>query len=252
MRLWFLSLALLAALTAACGARVTIRLPARVRVGQPSVVARSPTPAVAVVLPVSATPSRAVGAVASPTRQTATVSVPTTTRHSASTVTARPSHTVAPTAAATPTRQSAAGAEEAVAGPTPADEEVAATTPTAPTTSVPTPPPRLPAVAGAYAVRFQQLRFGVRGEFVQIVNRGPDQDLSGWRLVSAGAGQAFTFPDGYILGQDETVTVHSGPGDVPAASGHLQWTTEPKWQNDDEEALLYDAQGTLVDRWPRD
>jgi len=134
---------------------------------------------------------------------------------------------------------------------TSADAAIATDADAPPATPVHTPPPRRPAAASAYAVRLQQLRFSVRAEFVQIINRGPDQDLSGWRLVSAGADAAFAFPDGYILRQGETVTVHSGADDVPTAPGHLQWTPEGMWRHASEEALLYDAQGTLVDRWPR-
>jgi len=95
------------------------------------------------------------------------------------------------------------------------------------------------------------LRFSVHGEFVQIVNRGPDQDLSGWQLASAGANQAFTFPNGYVLRQGKTITVHSGSEDAPGEPGHLLWTTERMWEETLTEALLYDAKGELVDRWPR-
>lgn len=124
-------------------------------------------------------------------------------------------------------------------------------TPSPSPTAVATPPPRLPSSAGVYAVRFLQLRFSVQGEFVQIANRGTDQDLSGWRLASAGADQTYTFPDGYVLREGDSVTVHSGSDDIPSEPGHLLWTTDRMWENVLEEALLYDAEDRLVDRWPR-
>jgi len=118
-------------------------------------------------------------------------------------------------------------------------------------TPVPTPPPRRPAAAGDYAVRLLQLRCSAQGEFVQLVNRGPDQNLSGWRLTGADADRAFVFPDGYVLRRGETVTVHSGSDDAPSGPGHLLWTGERMWQHLPQEVLLRDAEGKLVDRWPR-
>ncbi len=249
MRPRALSLALLALLVAACGAPVTVRVPLRIRLGGPTA-PNAPTPTIVVVLPFTATPPATTAAVAAHAETPTAPPALTATQQPPLAATARPSRTAAPTATVAPatptTAKGTATADSASAA------EAATATPRTPSaTPVNTPPPRRPAAASAYAVRLQQLRFSVRGEFVQIINRGPDQDLSGWRLFSAGADAAFAFPDGYILRQGETVTVHSGADDVPTAPGHLQWTPEGMWRNASEEALLYDAQGALVDRWPR-
>jgi hypothetical protein len=250
-----LLLPLLALLVAACGAHITIRSPIRVRFGRPTATS---TPAMVMVLPPTATPEP------TPVPPTPTPSPSSPTLPPSPTATAAPTDIATPTTAETgaPATPNAAtvtpGDISDAPTPSPGDGQPTvtpspSTTPLATplTTPVATPPPRLPSSAGAYDVRFHQLRFSVHGEFVQIVNRGPDQDLSGWRLANSGADQAFAFPDGYILCQGETVKVHSGSEDTPSEPGHLLWTTERMWQNVLEEALLYDAEGGLVDRWPR-
>ena len=207
MRARALLLALLVLLASACGAHITIRSPLRVRLGRPTA---APTPTLLVVLPFTSTPE--VAAVAHTAAAPAAVA-PLASPSSIPTLRPSPSATVKRTEAATPT------ATETQAPPTPVEPtttpsvvpDAATPSPGAeePTAApIATPPPRLPSAASAYAIRFHQLRFSVQGELVQIINRGPDQDLSGWRLVSAGADRAFAFPDGYILRQGETVTVH--------------------------------------------
>lgn len=239
MRARVLSVVLLVFLASACGARITIRSPIRIRFGRPTA---APMPTLLVVLPFTPTPTPTATTSAATTSATTT---PSATPSASATLRPSPSATAERTETATPT------ATEASVPPTPVEPTATPGTEEPTPTSVATPPPRLPVAAGDYAVRFLQLRFSARGEFVQMANRGPDQDLSGWLLTSAGAGRAFSFPDGYVLRQGETVTVHSGVDDIPSEPGHLLWTGERVWNNPAEEALLHDAGGALVDRWPR-
>jgi hypothetical protein len=46
-------------------------------------------------------------------------------------------------------------------------------------------------------------------EYVEIRNNGPDsQSMNGWQIVSVRGSQIFDFPNGIILGVNQTVRVH--------------------------------------------
>ena len=82
-------------------------------------------------------------------------------------------------------------------------------------------------------------------ETVVVTGEG---DLTGWRLESSynsGPGvERFDFPNGFHL--DGSVAIHSAAavGDVPP--GDLWWTHLPMWDGVDDDALLFNCEGTLV------
>ena len=90
------------------------------------------------------------------------------------------------------------------------------------------------------------------GEYVQIENRGPgNQDMTGWSLRDQG-NHTYFFPEGFILaGGGVNVRVWTKEGKDTQA--HLFWgRSSPVWGNDGDAALLYDANGILIDfvSWP--
>jgi micrococcal nuclease len=89
-----------------------------------------------------------------------------------------------------------------------------------------------------------------RPESVVLTN-GSDGvvDLTGWWLLSVRGSQRYTLPAGTVLAPGASITIYSGPGADTA--GGLFWTTEHVWNNSEPDpAELYDAGGSLVDRWP--
>ncbi len=96
--------------------------------------------------------------------------------------------------------------------------------------------------AKAYDVRIVYIQYKGKDEYIVIKNFGKSPvNLTGWRIYSRG-GQWYTFPE-ITLDSGESVSVHSGPG----ASGSLIWTKEYVWNNNGDEAVLYDAEGNVVD-----
>lgn len=76
---------------------------------------------------------------------------------------------------------------------------------------------------------------------------GVDADISGWRVVSLLGNQEFIIPPGTILKAGATLYIVSGP-DAVASEGTLFWTKKYIWNNDEfDPALLYKANGELVD-----
>jgi competence protein ComEC len=61
--------------------------------------------------------------------------------------------------------------------------------------------------------------------------------------------QWYSFPWGYTLAAGAHVRVHSGPGAVDNPPIDLRWTGTYIWNNDGDEARLYDSRGQLVDSW---
>ena len=73
--------------------------------------------------------------------------------------------------------------------------------------------------------------------------------MTNWKIQSVEGDQWYTFPSGYVLGAGSTVYVHSGPDAQANPPTDLLWTRAYIWNNDGDEARLYDAQGGLVDSW---
>jgi micrococcal nuclease len=71
--------------------------------------------------------------------------------------------------------------------------------------------------------------------------------LAGWKLFSQG-GQWFTFPS-VTLRPGETLSIHTGPQAESSnpASKKLIWSNKYTWNNKGDKAILYDAQGNVVD-----
>jgi competence protein ComEC len=88
-------------------------------------------------------------------------------------------------------------------------------------------------------------------EFVEISNLGASgQLMTGWRLHSVVGNQWYYFPFGYTLPAGQAVRVHSGPQALYSLPYELRWTTDYIWNNEGDEARLYDAQNEMVDHWP--
>lgn len=93
-------------------------------------------------------------------------------------------------------------------------------------------------------VRIVYIKFSGSDEYVVIKNEGNTPvSLSGWRLFSRG-GQQYFFPD-ITLQPGQVIEIHSGP----QASGQYVWTKGYVWNNNGDEAILYDAQGNVVDKY---
>jgi competence protein ComEC len=93
---------------------------------------------------------------------------------------------------------------------------------------------------------------------VTIANLGGAlQSMTGWTLVSEAGGQSFRFPDGFTLAPGATVLVTSGPNRYLAPPVVFQWLKSDGtpsgsyvWNNDGETAVLRDAAGSTVSRFP--
>ena len=98
-------------------------------------------------------------------------------------------------------------------------------------------------------LRISCLVYSGRDEYVEISNYGAgSQDMSGWRIVSVVGDQSYWFPVGYVLGAGLYVRVHSGPDAYNDPPVDLRWMTGYVWNNGGDEAVLYDDEGSVVDR----
>lgn len=85
-----------------------------------------------------------------------------------------------------------------------------------------------------------------KAELITIKNNSnQDIDMSGWKIVSVTGDQQYTFPSGYILKANSSVTVASGD-----SAGDLKWGKANVWNNSKPDpAELYDNQGNLISRF---
>lgn len=165
-----------------------------------------------------------------PGRPTAT---PTATRTATVGPTATPTRTATATHSATATR---------TATPTPTATHTATATPTQTRTPTGTP--------GTNHLQITALQYSGSDEYVEITNHGPGpQTMTGWKIVSVEGNQTYYFPSGYTLTAGSWVRVHSGPSATDNPPAHLLWTKGYIWNNDGDEAQLYNSQGQLVDNW---
>lgn len=85
-------------------------------------------------------------------------------------------------------------------------------------------------------------------EWVEVVNRGDDTiDLTGWSIKDESASHRYPFPDGFTLGPDSSVRLHTGCGqDTPE---RLYWckTGSAVWNNSGDTIFVVDPAGNTVD-----
>jgi len=88
-------------------------------------------------------------------------------------------------------------------------------------------------------------RENLNNEYVVLANAGGKTlDLSGW-TVEDEAGATYTFPDGFTLEPDASVTLHTGSGADTAED--LYWNSgSPIWNNGGDTVIVRDEQGTIV------
>lgn len=78
-------------------------------------------------------------------------------------------------------------------------------------------------------------------EYVVLVNDAEDPvDLTGWIVRDESTQNRFTFPDGFVLGPGEEVTVTSGNGELGFGMD------TPIWNNSGDTVLVLDDQGRIV------
>jgi len=122
-------------------------------------------------------------------------------------------------------------------------------TPVATATATMTPTPTA-TPTGQSGLRIRELQYSGRDEWVRIHNYGiMAQDMTDWQLMSVVGSQTYDFPAEYTLAAGGSVYVHSGPDAYQSLPSHLRWTGRYVWNNDGDEARLYDADGHEVDRW---
>ena len=73
--------------------------------------------------------------------------------------------------------------------------------------------------------------------------------MTGWQIESVIGTQCYALPPGYSLAAGAHVRVHSGPSALNNPPSDLRWTTGYIWNNDGDEARLFDSASRLVDSW---
>jgi hypothetical protein len=73
--------------------------------------------------------------------------------------------------------------------------------------------------------------------------------MTNWRIHSVVGDQWFYFPSGYTLNAGATVYVHSGPDAFDSPPTDLLWGYAYIWNNDGDEAVLYNDVGQEIDRY---
>jgi hypothetical protein len=93
-------------------------------------------------------------------------------------------------------------------------------------------------------------------EYVIINNHGTiAQPLSGWVLTSLRGQVFYSFPENLILMPGMTAAIHSGWQNneetiaALAFRADLTWTKDQIWNNHGDIAILFDANGTEIDRY---
>ena len=131
--------------------------------------------------------------------------------------------------------------------PTATPTATATATATLTPTSTVTPTSTPPAPANCY---IGHLSYSGAEEYVRVANgAGAAQDMTSWRIQSVVGNQWYTFPSGYRLAAGASVYVTTGPSARSSPPDYLRWTTLYIWNNNGDEARLYNAGGIEVDRW---
>ncbi|MFH1789303.1 MAG: lamin tail domain-containing protein, partial [Candidatus Altiarchaeota archaeon] len=89
-------------------------------------------------------------------------------------------------------------------------------------------------------------KINLNGEWVKIRNNGDaPQDLTGW-ILEDDANHIYRFPDNFVLGTGDSVTVHTGSG--TDSTSDLYWGRGSAiWNNDGDTATLRDEEGRKID-----
>lgn len=87
--------------------------------------------------------------------------------------------------------------------------------------------------------------WNLNDEYIVFKNDGAEPlEMGGW-YVENEAGNSYSFPEGFILGPDETVTLHSGDG--ADTDSDLYWGAEEAiWDNDEDTITVFDSSGGTV------
>ncbi|MEK6688697.1 MAG: lamin tail domain-containing protein, partial [Gemmatimonadota bacterium] len=102
----------------------------------------------------------------------------------------------------------------------------------------------IPAPSGGSSIALSVDR---RAEEATITNAGDAPvDLRNWILVSTRGNQRFQFTGSLVLAPGASVVVTSGPSARQAPPQFVRWTTTNVWNNDEDPAELYNADGHLV------
>ena len=98
-------------------------------------------------------------------------------------------------------------------------------------------------------LRITALQFsGGTREYIGITNYGPDnQNMTGWRVRSVIGNQWYAFPVAYVLHAGDIVKLYSGTIAEHNPPASLRWTMAAVWEDDGDEARLYDVLGILID-----
>ncbi|WP_162287884.1 S-layer homology domain-containing protein [Indiicoccus explosivorum] len=111
------------------------------------------------------------------------------------------------------------------------------------------PPPKPPVDETTHAP--QIVGKNLETETVTIQNTGSvDVDMTGWTLLSVEGNQLYTFPAGYILRAGYSVNINAGRNSVHNPPSDLEWSDAYIWNNDGDEAELYDPAGVLISERP--
>ena len=85
-------------------------------------------------------------------------------------------------------------------------------------------------------------------EWIEIVNRGTGSvDLTGWSIKDESASHRYRFPDGFTLGPNATVRLHTGCGQDTADSLYWCNTGSAVWNNSGDTVFVLDPSGNTVD-----
>lgn len=88
-------------------------------------------------------------------------------------------------------------------------------------------------------------------EWVEVWNGGREAvELTGWGLLSEQGNQRFSFPNGFVLAPGATVTITSGQAFADRPPLVLGWTERNVWNNSGDPAVLVDAEGREIHRFP--
>ena len=133
--------------------------------------------------------------------------------------------------------------------PTPTGTSTPTGTPTRTHTPMPSATPEPTPSTNDLSIKW--LKYWGTDEYVEIRNAGPErQDMTGWWIHSVVGDQVYYFPHEYVLDVGGTVRVHSGRDAIDNPPHDLKWTGAYVWNNDGDEARLYDSTGRLIDsRW---
>jgi len=133
--------------------------------------------------------------------------------------------------------------------PTPTATPTLTPTPTPSATPTNTPMPTSTPIPTTLPAELKIAKLICEGadERVTITNSGGQaQVMTDWRIHSVVGPQWYDFPYGYTLAAGATVYIHSGPEAINNPPSDLLWMYRYIWNDDGDEAVLYDSAGQAV------